>query len=118
MSKYVKQVIAILAAASCAGGPIPASAGGGVSCSIHVSKSGGMTELTGIARASSAVSGTYEFVVTSSGSGGSSDIVQSGEFSASGGQTEELGQVSVGGGYSAKLKVRAGGQTYVCHQSS
>ncbi|KUO57725.1 MAG: hypothetical protein APF80_02495 [Alphaproteobacteria bacterium BRH_c36] len=118
MSNYVKQVIVIAAAVSCVGASIPASADGSVSCSIQVSRNGGMTALTGLARASSPVSGTYEFVVTSTGSGGSSNIVQSGDFSASGGQTEELGQVAVGGGYSAKLKVRAGGRTYVCSQHS
>lgn len=90
------------------------AAGDGPHCEITVSKRGGMTTLEGIVTSPQSLSGSYRMSVVTSGSGGGSDIDQSGAFSATAGKSASLGVVSLGGAasYSAELTVKwSGGST-------
>lgn len=107
-------------AAAAASGTDSAEAGGGLTCEIRASKSGSGVELTGVVRASQATSGSYRFSVAQSGSGGSSDIDQGGDFSLKAGEQQVVGEISLGkGSFDARLKVSssAGGTSCARHTS-
>ena len=96
------------------------AAGGPLSCKIEVQKSAGGVELQGVVTASRAGSGTYELEVLKSGSAGSSNISQDGEFDADAGVPARLGVVSLsgdGGSYHAKLKVMSNGEEASCEKT-
>ena len=97
----------------------PAAAGGsGLSCEIHQSHRGGSVVLEGVVYSGSATDGSYQFTVTKSGGGGSSNINQGGEFSVSAGGRSSVGTVELGGdgGYSATLRVSADGHSSSCKE--
>ncbi len=99
--------------------PEPAAAGGsGLRCEIYQSHRGGSTVLEGVVFSGSAVDGSYQFTVTKSGGGGSSNINQGGEFSVSAGGKSTVGTVALGGdgGYSATLRVTADGHSTACKE--
>ena len=76
-------------------------------CELRVERSGGSIVIEGLAFADAPASGSYEMLVWQKG-GGSSRIVQSGEFSLEPGAPGSLGIVSLstsGGAYSGELTV-------------
>ncbi len=88
-------------------------------CEIQVKPGRHGVELQGLVFAKSALSGEYELSIKQDGPGAYSLVNQSGDFEASPRNPARLGQVMLGGdgaSYTAKLKVRAGGQTYTCAQ--
>ena len=93
------------------------SAEGPLRCEIRESSVFGMTALEAVVHADEAVSGSYRFTVTGSGSG-STNIRQGGAFSVAPGQPATLGMVSVGGSaaYDASLSVTADGMSAVCDE--
>ena len=114
--------VALIAGVACvtnsAGSPAYAGGSGdGTRCEIKVAKRSGMTTLEGFVVAPAAISGSYRISVTSSGSGGGSDIDQSGAFTAKPGQPVSLGVVSMGGSagsYNAELTVKWNGGSTHC----
>lgn len=96
------------------------SENGPLRCEIITDNAGGMVSLEGVVHAASALAGSYSFTVKSSGSGGSSDIEQGGEFAAAAGETVSLGQMSLGSGSTldATLTVTAAGSTVECDGST
>jgi hypothetical protein len=88
-------------------------------CEIRVKPRGNMVELEAIAAATSAVQGTYEFRVSKSGSGSSSNVFQQGDFSVSPGVATTLGTAMVGGDggpYVAQLNIVADGTAVRCSE--
>lgn len=86
-------------------------------CQISVSNSGDGVTLKGIVFSSQQSHGEYRLSVKKSGSGGSADINQSGEFEAGPNVPTELGVVSLGlngGSYVAKLRISTDGETTEC----
>jgi hypothetical protein len=87
-----------------------------VRCEIKVTPGPYGVQLEGLVFAKDALTGEYELSVTQDGPGAYSLVNQSGGFEAGPRQPASLGMVSLGGGasYTAKLKVRAGGDVYTC----
>lgn len=87
-----------------------------VRCEIKVEPGPYGVQLEGLVFAKGALSGEYELSVTQDGPGAYSLINQSGAFEAGPRQPASLGMVSLGGGasYTARLKVRAGGEVFTC----
>jgi hypothetical protein len=108
--------IGFAAGAGQAGSTGGAATSGPVRCEIEATTAGGMTTLKGVVHADHAVSGTYSFLVTGSGGGGSSNIQQGGMFAASPDGPAALGEVMLGGGsaYDARLEITADGTTLEC----
>lgn len=97
-----------------------AQAGGGpVRCEIEVETVGGGVRLQGVVHAKEAGSGAYDLEIRSSGSGGSSNIRQGGDFSAAAGEPARLGTVRLGGdgaAYDATLTVIWNGKEFHCRK--
>src|SRR5919198_2389822 len=77
-----------------------------IRCEIQVKEHGNSVALEGAVFAKTAIEGSYQLRVSKSGSSGSSDINQSGDFSAGPGEPSSLGTVTLGGdggSYVAKL---------------
>lgn len=88
-----------------------------IRCEIQVKERGAGVTLEGVVFAKTPIHGSYKFRVSKSGSSGSSDIDQSGDFSAGPGAASTLGTVTLGGNsgaYVARLKVNAEGRTIEC----
>lgn len=125
MSTYSKP-LALLASSGILGlgfvmaAPDNASAGGagGLRCEIYQSHRGGGVVLEGVVFANGAADGSYQFNITKSGGGGSSNINQGGDFSLGSGGKTTVGSVSLGGegSYTASLRVSAGGQSVSCKE--
>ena len=81
-----------------------------VDCDVRVIRTSRGVRFEATALSDAGASGEYEFVVTKRDRGGSSDIVQGGEYDLIAGDTQSLGgaEISVerGGGYSARLVLR------------
>jgi len=78
-------------------------------CELRADDSGENIVLEGFVFARKPVSGSYQLRVSQRGTGGSSDIVQSGEFNIESDSTGSLGIVSLSKGtsrYEAKLEVQ------------
>lgn len=79
-----------------------------MSCDIDARRSGGMVRLVAFASSDVPASGEYELVFTKHDAGGSSDIMQGGEFDVSRGH-QELGVIETslerGGRFSARLTI-------------
>lgn len=88
--------------------PGAAMLGDAVSCEVRVRRTANGMMIQAVAHADRAVDGDYEFVITKSGGGGSSDVTQSGPFSAAAGETVTLGSTELGadGRYRAVLVLR------------
>ncbi len=130
MSKRSRRIrTAITGAALSAGVAIMAAAATGddadagwftsdqVRCEIDVKPGPYGIQLQGLVFAEEMVSGEYELSVKQDGYGGHSMINQAGGFHAVPDTPARLGVVTLGGNgasYTAKLKVHAGGETYVC----
>lgn len=78
-------------------------------CEIRATRTAGGVRLEAIAHGIASATGEYSLVVTKSGSGGSSDISQGGEFDAASGETS-LGVAEIGlergASFDAHLSVR------------
>ncbi|RIA55961.1 curli-like amyloid fiber formation chaperone CsgH [Dichotomicrobium thermohalophilum] len=88
-----------------------------VRCEIEVTPRSYGVELRGVVFSEEKVSGRYELTIEQEGMSGQSHINQAGGFAAYPGSPAQLGMVSLGGtgtAYTAKLKVHAGGETFVC----
>jgi hypothetical protein len=78
-------------------------------CEIRVDDRGDNVVLEGLVFTRAPVSGSYQLRISQKGGGGSSDIVQSGDFSIGSGETGSLGIVSLSMStkrYVAKLSVQ------------
>ncbi len=91
-----------------------------LTCGIDIDRTSHGVRVTPVVRADRAVSGEYSLVVSTSGSGGSSDIRQGGPFDATPGERIALAASEVsmeqGARFKAVLKVRAGGRE-VCRET-
>jgi len=74
-----------------------AEAGGGVSCELRGKRSPAGVEISAVVTSAKATSGTYKLVVSHSGTGGSADIQQGGDFTLKAGETAVVGEASIGG---------------------
>lgn len=95
-----------------------AEAASGLRCEIDVAQKGSAVTLRGLVFSKQNVAGTYRFTVTKQGSGGGSDINQSGDFSTGGGSAS-VATVTLGGDggvYTARLDVTADGATVRCKE--
>ncbi len=92
-----------------------------VRCEIQTSSANGMVTLQGVVHSNVALSGTYQFRVTGSGGGNSSNISQGGYFTAGPEGAVTLGSVMLGGSaanYDATLELMANGKTIACDSES
>ena len=86
-------------------------------CELRAERSGRIVELEGLVHVSRAVSGSYRLRVMQNGSGGSSQINQSGEFDVRAGSASSLGTVSLlaaPGTYTATLTVQWDDGSFDC----
>lgn len=93
-----------------------------LSCDIIRTRTSHGVELRAIAASDASMIGDYEFVITKRDRGGSSDIMQSGEFDLARGESASLGSAEIsvarGGGYEARLQLTsADGETCVAEAS-
>lgn len=88
-------------------------------CDIRMVSVNGGVEVEPTVTAKTDLTGEYELQVRSSGSGGTSNSTQSGEFTAKAGQPVVLSQAMVGSGgsVSARLTVHANGATSACERT-
>ncbi len=93
-----------------------------IGCEIRAENFRGGVQLLGVALGHSPISGTYRFLVTKSGSSGSSAITQGGAFSVQPGQETMLGEISLDvdehASYSAVLTLNWRGGTTSCKKQS
>ena len=89
-----------------------------VGCEIRTTKVPGGEQLEGVVLARKPAAGEYEFVVSKSGGGGTSNSSQSGDFELDARQESMVGEVTLGGGGSAKahLTVRWSGGKASCSE--
>jgi hypothetical protein len=90
-------------------------------CDIVRTRTSHGVELRAVASSGASIAGEYEFVITKRDRGGSSDIMQSGEFALDG-ESTSLGSAEVsverGGGYDARLELTSfDGETCVAEAS-
>jgi hypothetical protein len=92
-----------------------------VRCELRADASGNVTQLSVIAKASSAISGNYRLTITKRGYSGSADIDQAGGFAIVPGAASTLSQISVnlepGSAFDAKLTVSWPGGTTSCSRT-
>lgn len=108
-----------LGVAATAFGASQSSTSGPLSCEIQATPNGGMVALEAIVHAKAGSSGSYQFRVASSGSGGNSNVSQGGDFTADAKGAATVGQVMLsnqGATYDATLTVTADGTTTTCSQ--
>lgn len=75
-----------------------------VNCEIRSSKSSGDTLLEAVTNGQTQTTGEYEFVISKSGNGGTSDIKQGGEFEIGPEEELVLGEVTIGSGEAASVR--------------
>ena len=116
--------LGLLAAATFAANTIaaPASAtmsSGEVGCEIAAVRDGVGIELRGLARAQRTLIVGYKLTIKAGGSGGSSDVVQSGEARLAPGEKSVLGIANLGGvgDYTATLRLTWPGGEASCQRS-
>lgn len=85
-------------------------------CGVSTATDRGMMAIEGILQSPDALHGEYRFALRSSGSGGSTNINQGGQFSASPGMPVSLGKVTVNAGSAIDVDftVTAGGRKFDC----
>lgn len=98
--------------------PPPAAVSAAMTCEIRATPTAGGVRLESFAHASGPITGSYDLVVTKSGSAGSSNINQGGEFDTIEGPSASLGasEISVepGARVHARLTVHADNGA-ICH---
>jgi hypothetical protein len=67
----------------------------GVRCDIYATRTANGTRLEAVAQADRRLRGNYDFVITAGGSGGSSDIGQSGPVDLSAGRSGTIGLAEI-----------------------
>lgn len=81
-----------------------------IRCDVRVVRTSHGVRFEATALSDASASGEYEFVITKRDRGGSSDIVQGGEYDLLAGDTQSLGSAEIsierGGGYRAELVLR------------
>jgi hypothetical protein len=80
-----------------------------LSCEVRATKVSGGILLEALASAGAEIAGEYEFIISKTGPGGSSDVSQGGEFEVGPGREALLGEVTLGsegGSVEAVLTVR------------
>lgn len=77
-----------------------------VSCEIRSSKTSGGILLEAVATGQAKATGEYEFVISKSGGGGTSDITQGGEFEIGPKEEAILGEVAIGSGEGISVRAR------------
>jgi hypothetical protein len=77
-----------------------------VNCEIRSSKSSGAILLEAVATGQFRATGDYEFVISKSGGGGTSNIRQGGEFEIGPDEEAILGEVAVGSGEGASVRAK------------
>lgn len=89
-------------------------------CGVKATNNGNMIALQAAYTSDVAVSGSYQFKVTSSGPGGNSNISQGGQFTAAAHESLTLGQVSIndGSNYQVVFTVSANGVDLDCSQTA
>jgi hypothetical protein len=95
------------------------AASGSLRCEIEVEELGSGVQLQGMVFAKQGGHGSYQLQVRISSGGGSSNIIQSGEFSAQANAPTRLGVIQLGGdggSYDAQLKVFWDGEEIVCRK--
>jgi hypothetical protein len=111
-------LLAGLAVAGCsAGASETLPEGDTVRCEIDVTSSGGTIGLGAIVHADQAVTGSYRFNVSGSGSAGATNISQGGGFNAGPGDDARLGRMMLGNRgavYDVRLDISVGGRDYHC----
>lgn len=99
MHRSIPPALAVLiAGAPLAGGAAeadPAPGPEGVGCEIRAGGTAGRVKLAGLAVAATGVSGRYAFTLHKEGRGGSSDVVQGGDFRIAPGRPSVLNQVEL-----------------------
>lgn len=93
-----------------------------LTCDIIRTRTSQGVELRAVASSDVSAFGEYEFVITKRDRGGSSDIMQSGEFDLSNGQSADLGSAEIsvarGGSYDARLElISVDGESCVAEES-
>jgi len=93
-----------------------------LTCDIIRTRTSHGVELRAVASSDVSAFGEYEFVITKRDRGGSSDIMQSGEFDLSNGQSADLGSAEIsvarGGSYDARLElISVDGESCVAEES-
>ena len=83
-------VVAEAARAAPEASPLPA-----VACDIRVTRTAHGLRLEAIAHADRSVHGSYDFVITAQGSGGSSDVTQGGPFDLAAGRSATVGVAEI-----------------------
>lgn len=92
-----------------------------LTCDIIRTRTSHGVELRAVASSDLSALGEYEFVITKRDRGGSSDIMQSGEFQLANGESADLGSAEIsvarGGGYDARLELTtADGETCIAEE--
>jgi hypothetical protein len=92
-----------------------------LTCDIIRTRTSHGVELRAVASSDLSAFGEYEFVITKRDRGGSSDIMQSGEFDLANGRSTDLGSAEIsvarGGGYDARLELTtADGETCIAEE--
>jgi hypothetical protein len=107
----------VTAAIGAGSGMANASSSSGL-CGVLTSTQNGMLLIQGSVLSPTALSGTYQFSVQSSGGGGNSNINQGGSFTAAANQQTTIGQVMINAGsnYKVVLDVTANGKKLDCDQ--
>lgn len=124
MKKFAATLGGLVALAACAvaAAPAPAEATrGGVQCLIRETPTSYGMRFEALARADRSAYGEYDFVLTKTDRGGSSDIVQGGDYDLRGGGRQSLGSAELsldrGARYRARLVLRDGGRV-VCRDEA
>lgn len=94
-----------------------------LSCDIIRTRTSHGVELRAVASSDMSAMGEYEFVITKRDRGGSSDIMQSGEFDLASGESADLGSAEIsvarGGGFDARLELTsADGETCTAEEGT
>lgn len=84
----------------------PVSASAAMTCEIRATRTADGVRLESFAHASGPITGTYDLVVTKSGSAGSSDISQGGEFDTTSAPSASLGASEISLERGARLHAR------------
>ncbi len=77
-----------------------------LTCEIRSTDIRGGVRLEALVLGRRGASGEYEFVVAKSGSGGTSNVSQGGDFEVGPGKETVVGEVTLGSGEKAKVKAR------------
>ena len=89
-----------------------------ISCGVNTITEGRMMSIEGVLQSPEPLTGEYRFSLRSSGSGGSTNINQGGQFSATPDTTVTLGKIMVNAGSNIEVdfSITTGGKKFDCSQ--